>query len=213
MTVLTEPLPREQKLMLQRLMASHILENNEAKQMFAAIHSSLQNDGFEVDVNLSVEECFAEINQQLTKGFDLEIATVVLDQTKYHAVINSHSDDVSKLSFNNHFDAHDRQLIIMIFQHLVDRDEGEGISRKDLINLRGDLKEPYKLSLTAAEHIVETLIQEQWLRLTNENDENRRRSMQAGLQLAPRTYLELSHLLVDMGIPQDELPQFIFHRL
>jgi hypothetical protein len=100
---------------------------------------------------------------------------------------------------------------------LVDNDHGKGIPRRDLYNLRGELAEPYKMSLQGAEHVVESLIQQHWLRalllLENENDENRRASMQATLELAPRSYLELSHLLVDMGIPQDDLPQFLFHRL
>ena len=214
MTVLTEPLPREQKLMLQRLMAAHVMEDNEAKQTFAAIHNSLEKDDSGVDVRLSLEECFSEINQQLTKGFDLEIATVVLDQTKYHAVINSHADDVSKLSFDHHFDAHDRHFIMLIIEHLVDKDEGEGIPKKDLINLRGDLKEPYKQSLAGAEHIVDALIEEQWIRLSQDDrDKNRRESVHAAFQLAPRTYLELSHLLMDLGIEQDDMPQFLFHRL
>jgi hypothetical protein len=228
MTVTTQCLSRVEQLLLQRLMAHHVLEDKEAKQMLSDIHNknktmtqrtqrTQSQDEQEEETPKELEECFAAINQQMTKGFGLEISSVVLDQTKYHAVMNSHADEISKKSFDRHFDAHDRQFILLILQHLVDNGtNGKGIPRRDLYNLRGELEEPYKMSLQGAEHVVESLLQQHWLRtllLENENDENRRASMQATLELAPRCYLELSHLLVDMGIPQDDLPQFLFHRL
>jgi Ca2+-dependent lipid-binding protein len=207
----TQTLARSQQLMLQRLMARHILEDTEAKQIFAGVQKVLTQD--DDHSQMTLEKCFAEVNQQLTKGFGLEIATVVLNQTKYHAVINSHADEVSKRSFEQHFDAHDRQFIQQVLAHLVESDTGSGIPRKDLYNLRSDLKDPYKMTLQGAEHVVETLLQENWLRNSLDQPENRRESMQATLELAPRTYLELSHLLVELGIQQDQLPQFLFHRL
>lgn len=206
----TQPLDRAQQLMLQRLMASHVLEDKEAKKIFAGVQKTLTQDE---SSQMTLEECFAEVNQQLTKGFDLEIATVVISQIKYHAVINSHADEASKKSFEQHFDAHDRQFIMLVLAHLVENDSETGVSRATLYNLRSDLKEPYKLTLTGAEHVVETLIQEHWLRINLGENENRRESVQATLELAPRAYLELSHLLVDLGVPQDGLPQFLFHRL
>jgi hypothetical protein len=230
MTVTTQCLSRVDQLLLQRLMAHHVLEDKEAKQMLSDIYknktmtqmtpSQSQNDEGGEETPKELEECFAAINQQMTKGFGLEISSVVLDRTKYHAVMNSHADEISKKSFDRHFDAHDRQFILLILQHLVDNNDngtnnGKGIPRRDLYNLRGELEEPYKMSLQGAEHVVESLLQQHWLRtlLLDDDDENRRASMQANLELAPRTYLELSHLLVDMGIPQDDLPQFLFHRL
>ena len=225
MTIATEPLTRVQQLLLQRLMAAHCLDDKAAKGLLTEIHGLMsQTAGTPEDSSpqsiQSLEECFSDINQQLTKGFGLEIATVVLGRKKYHSIINSHADEVSKLSFDKHFDAHDRQFILLIMKHLVEShpsvtgdDSSSGVPRKDLYNLRGDLQEPYKLTLTAAEHVVESLVQQQWLRVTTNDDDDRRSSMQANLELAPITYLELSHLLVDIGISQDDLPQFLFHRL
>ena len=202
------------------------MEDKAAKEMLVEIHQLMSQmdtqEGSQSQVQdspQSIEECFVDINQQLTKGFGLEIATVVLDRKKYHSIINSHADEVSKLSFEKHFDAHDRQFILLVLQHLVDKhpsvtgEDSAGVPRKDLYNLRGDLKEPYKLNLQAAEHVVESLVQQQWLRFSTDDEGDRRSSYQTTLELAPRSYLELSHLLVDMGISQEDLPQFLFHRV
>ena len=210
----TEPLTSEEQLFVQRLLACHVMNDTTAKKVFstgsaaaAAASQSQDDDGNNDETPLDLEEALPRINQQLSKGFGLEIATVVLDRKKYHAVINTHVDDVSKLS--EHYNPHERGLIRLIFQALVN--DGRA-SRSTLINLRGDLDEPLKLTLGGAEHVVEMLLEEQWIQI-RENNENRRESHQAELELGPRTYLELSHLLVDMGLPQDDLPQFLFHRL
>eukprot|EP00980_Cylindrotheca_fusiformis_P010197 scaffold2267_cov92-Cylindrotheca_fusiformis.AAC.16 len=239
----TQALSRVEQLLLQRLMAAHVLDDKDAKSILCEIQQQqqqllTQDDNAATNANnnnasSSLEECFANINQQMTHGFGLEIATVVMDAstTKYHAVMNTHGgDDVSKKAFEKHFDAHDRQFILLILQHLVDATANDNdnkvvvVARRDLYNLRGELQEPYRMSLQGAEHVVESLIQQQWLRISsttattaNKNKNNKKRnesSMQATLELAPRSYLELSHLLVeDMVFPQDDLPQFLFHKL
>jgi hypothetical protein len=192
----TQPLALEEQLFVQRLMASHVMNDKTAQKVFQGEHP--------------LEESLPRINQQLTNGFGLEIATVILNKTKYHAIINTHADDVAKLS--EHFNPHERGLIRLIFATLVD---SETAPRSKLINARGDLEEPLKLTAPGAEHVVEMLLEEEWLRVATEedNNENRRESMQALLELSPRTYLELSHLLVDMGMEQESLPQFLFHRM
>eukprot|EP00980_Cylindrotheca_fusiformis_P005363 scaffold1140_cov60-Cylindrotheca_fusiformis.AAC.2 len=235
----TQALSRVEQLLLQRLMAAHVLDDKDAKSILREIQHQqqllTQDDNVATNNNnnaSSLEECFANINQQMTHGFGLEIATVVMDAstTKYHAVMNTHGgDDVSKKAFEKHFDAHDRQFILLILQHLVDATANDNdnnnvvVARRDLYNLRGELQEPYRMTLQGAEHVVESLIQQQWLRISsttttaNKKNNNKKRnesSMQATLELAPRSYLELSHLLVeDMGFPQDDLPQFLFHKL
>eukprot|EP00980_Cylindrotheca_fusiformis_P019672 scaffold6864_cov67-Cylindrotheca_fusiformis.AAC.2 len=233
----TQALSRVEQLLLQRLMAAHVLDDKDAKSILREIQQQQQlltqeDNNNNNNASSSLEECFANINQQMTHGFGLEIATVVMDgSTKYHAVMNTHGgDDVSKKAFEKHFDAHDRQFILLILQHLVDSTANDNndnkvvvVARRDLYNLRGELQEPYRMTLQGAEHVVESLIQQQWLRIsstataTTANKNNKKRnesSMQATLELAPRSYLELSHLLVeDMGFPQDDLPQFLFHKL
>lgn len=164
--------------------------------------------------NSSLEECFGQINQQLSKSFGLEITTVVVDSIKYHCIINLHADDVAKNSFvQHHFNPHEMALLRLIFQKLVDNGP---TARKDLVNLRGGLEEPYKLTLQQAEAVVEKMLEEKWLRIDASSEENakrRRESLQVTLELAPRSYLELSHTLTDMGYPKEDMPQFLIHRV
>jgi hypothetical protein len=200
----TQPLASGQQLFLQRLLAEHIMDDGTAQQVFTELELNKNNE--------SLEESFQQINHQLTTGFGLEVATVVLGKEKYHSVINIHADDVAKQSFEHHFNPHEMALVRLVLQKLVGDDAA---SRADLMNLRGDLQDPYKLTLNGAEHVVEVMLEEHWLRIRVPEDaasQRRRESLQIQLELGPRTYLELSHYLVEMGIPQEDLPQFLFHR-
>jgi hypothetical protein len=222
-----QPLARGQQLMLQRLLAAHVLTDDQAKTLYQELQEADDNDddASQQDPPQTLEEAFQEINAQLTTAFGLEVATVSMKldtthHTKYHAIINQHADGVAKQAFGNSFTPHERSMIRLILEKLVNDDGAEddnnapsSCQRKDLVNLRADLVEPYKLSLQGAEHLVETLVQEQWLVVSVEATQSRRDSMKATLQLGPRSFLELSHLLTDLGFPQDDLPQFIFHRM
>ena len=207
MTATTQPLAREQQLFLQRVLASHCMSHKEAKLLFQEL--KVPND--------SLEDAFEDINRQLTKGFGLEIATVVLDKTKYHSIINLRNDEVAGDAFEHRYNTHEKALIRLMLAKFAqdDHDDDDGrstvsIPKKDLINLRTELEEPYKIgSVAQAEHIVDLLIEEQFLRIV---EGGRRESMQVQLELAPRAYLELSTHLTELGIPQDKMPQFLFHR-
>ena len=219
MTATTQPLAREQQLFLQRVLASHCVSHAEAKSLFKEL--KVPND--------SLEDAFEDINRQLTKGFGLEIATVVLDKTKYHSIINLRNDEVAADAFEHRYNTHEKALIRLMLAKFAqdesadddnDDDDDEGgrssavvsIPKKDLINLRTELEEPYKIgSVAQAEHVVDLLIEEQFLRIV-EGGGSRRESMQVQLELAPRAYLELSTHLTELGIPQDKMPQFLFHR-
>ena len=219
-----QPLARGQQLMLQRLLAAHVLSDDQAKTLYQELRQGDDNDASQQDPQ-SLEEAFQEINAQLTKAFGLEVATVSMSlddkttttnrpkHTKYHAIINQHADAVAKQAFSHSFNPHERSMIRLILEKLVTDGVDTPCQRKDLVNLRAELVEPYKLTLQGAEHVVETLVQEQWLVVSESATQSRRDSMQATLQLGPRSYLELSHLLTDLGLPQEELPQFIFHRM
>jgi hypothetical protein len=209
MVATTQPLEREQQLFLQRVMASHCLNHKEAQGVFDELQ--VPND--------SLEEAFEAINRQLTRGFGLEIATVVLDKTKYHSVINLRNDEVSGNAFEQHYNSHERALVRLILEKFaVTEQEDEGtpviaLPKKDLINLRNDLQEPYKVSTVAqAEHVVEMLLDEKFLRISEASSTQRRESMQTLVELAPRAYLELSTYLTELGVPQESMPQFLFHR-
>jgi len=210
MSTTTQPLVREQQLFLQRILASHCISHNEARALFTELR--VPND--------SLEEAFEDINFQLTKGFGLEIATVVLDKTKYHSIINLRNDEVAADAFEHRYNPHEKAYIRLMLGKFAQEEESSNedgtnatstsIPKKDLINCRTELEEPYKISSVAqAEYVVETLIDEQYLRIVSGG---RRESLQAHLELAPRAYLELSMHLTELGIPQEKMPQFLFHR-
>lgn len=209
----TQPLEREQQLLLQRVMASHCLSHNEAQRVFEDLKVP----------SPSLEDAFETINRQLSKGFGLEIATVVLDRTKYHSVINLRDDEVAGNAFEHHYNTHERALVRKILEKFVnntgDEEEEEqqgpvALPKKDLVNLRNELQDPYKITTVAqAEHVVAMLLDEKFLRISEAaSSTQRRESMQTLVELAPRAYLELSTYLTELGVPQESMPQFLFHR-
>ena len=196
---ITEPLTRGQQLFLQRLLALHVLNDDDAKSLFEELNDTRSK---------SLEESLRTINQQLLAGFNLEIATVNLNGMRYHAIINPHSDTIAKASFKHVYNPNEKAFIRAVLEKLAG---SETAARMDLINLRNGIKEPYKqIPIDAAEHCIDSLLEEFWLLTCAEK--NRRKSMNAQYKIGPRTYLELSSLLTDFGMPKEELPQFIFHR-
>lgn len=198
----TQPLQREQKLFLQHVLAHHCLSHQDAQALFEDLN--VPND--------NMEDAFEDINRQLTKGFGLEIATIVFDKTKYHSIINLRNDEVAADAFGQRYNTHEKALIrLMLEKFAQDSEDGPAsIPKKDLINLRTELEEPFKISTVAhAEYVVDMLIDEQFLRIASGG---RRDSMQTQVELAPRAYLELSTHLTELGIPQEKMPQFLFHR-
>ena len=64
--------------------------------------------------------------------------------------------------------------------------------------------------------IVDRLLREQWIWPANgassssDNDNRRRSTVKTAMTMAPRTYMELSYMLVDQfGMEDSELPQQI----
>jgi len=198
---ITEPLTRGHQLFLQRLLAAHVMNDQDAKKLHEDLNDTRSK---------SLEQSLEIMNEQLSAGFGLEVATVNLKGTRYHAIINPNSDDtIAKNSFSHVFTPHERAFIRLVLEKLV---ETEDCPRMDLVNLRMSLKDPYKaIPIDAAEHCIDSLVEEHWLTFSG-NGNNRRKSMNAEYQVGPRAYLELSTLLTDLGMPSEDLPQMIFHR-
>ena len=192
----SEELSLGQKLMLQRLMASHVLASDEAKKLFDELNDT---------THASLNQCWKEINASLSPAFGLEVATVSLNGTRYHAVINQHADDIAKQSFKN-LTPNVKAYMRLVLEFLAEKELG---SRMDLINLRTKVDAKHKaLSIQDSELALDNLIDEFWL--TCNNKENRRASMSQEYMVGPRSYLELGHLLKDFGM--EEMPQIIYHR-
>lgn len=248
----TEPLPRGQQLLLQRLMASHCIAGEEATEIFGSLVAngkefmgSDQNEDNQDDDSLFMgpginnpQEAFVSINRQLKPGFGLEIVTMVDTTGKrakyYHAVVNTAADKVAKSanifakSWNPHERAFVRQVIGLLVEQQDEDDEEEedaestsknktnsvtGIQKKILINQRGHLSGGFSLTVGQAERVVQVLLDEKWLRVSPAAAENNRRdSMTAIIELAPRSYMELYHYIMGLGMEADKLPQFLYHR-
>lgn len=192
----TDTLSSGMQLILQRLIASHILHTDEATTLFQELNDT--------DCS-SLELCWKKINGVLAPAFGLEVATISLQGDRYHAVINQHVDDIAKQAFS-HLTPHIKAYIRLVLEFLTENERG---SRMDMINLRNKAETPFKiLSIEESEHVLDNLIDEYWL-MCNKN-ENRRASMSQVYTLGPRSYLELRHLLKDFGM--EDMPQMIFHR-
>ena len=185
-------------MFLQRLLASHILSDDDAKKLHEDLNDTRSN---------SLEQSLRIMNKQLSAGFGLEVATVNMHGKRYHAIINPHSDTIAKASFSHLFTPHEKAFIRACLETLVEKDK---CPRADLINLRMKLQDPFKsITMDAADHCLDMLLEEQWL-ITEATQ--RRKSVSAVYELGPRTYLELSSLLVEFGMPKEDLPQLIFHQ-
>ena len=63
--------------------------------------------------------------------------------------------------------------------------------------------------MDVADYCLDMFLEEQWL-VTEAMQ--RRKSVSAIYKLGLHTYLELSSLLVEFGMPKEDLPQLIFHQ-
>jgi hypothetical protein len=108
------------------------------------------------------------------------------------------------------------------------------LQRSVCINTRSELSNNFKLSMEQAGRVVDALLDDKYLQVAIENDDQNsddgivgssqrrgrgrngrssRESASAQLELAPRAYLELSHVLTDdYGMNPHQLPQFLYHR-
>jgi len=187
----------------------------------------------------SLETAFVSINKQLKPGFGLEIITMVdtgnVNAKHYHAVVNTTADEIAKKEtvFSKSWNPHERAFVRLVMQRLVeqqssgdDNDDDDsdaesgnkkpsvvGLRRSDLINLRSELGGGFKLTLDQATRAITILLEEKWLRIAPLPDNKKRReSMQATIDLAPRSYMELYHYITGLGMAADKLPQFLYHR-
>ena len=207
----TEPLPRGQQVMLQRIMAEHTMTDEKAEALLQELIAA------RVDVEgvSTTAECFASINRQLKRGFGLEIMTMISNDNgnkgeKIHAVVNAHVDDVAKESFGNLMGYHERAYLRCILEALAS--DGPSV-RSTLVNLRTE-NESVKMDLDTADRFLETLLEQQWLAWDSSATQQRRReSMNSKIILGPRAYMELHRSLTDMGYPEEDMPQFIFHQV
>lgn len=195
----------------------------------------------------TLDAMWTRINATLKPFLELEIVTVIVNGQRQHAMVNAKHDEVVRMkeTFVTRYNAHERAFTRLLLQRLVeegddtqDNDEENedndintnkafALKRSDCINLRSELPNNYKLTLEQAGYCIQVLLDDRYLQIAADNDDDatahsqsqggghrrRRESVQNKLELAPRAYLELSHVLTeDCGMPAERMPQFLYHR-
>ena len=99
----TQPLSIGQKMLAQRLLASHCLSESECHAIWEEWNANLaQVQGIEVGrATLSFDRCVAEINQQMKPGFGLEIRAVGLPSSQDNNINNKNNKNSSNTNSNS----------------------------------------------------------------------------------------------------------------
>jgi hypothetical protein len=181
-------LSNEQLLFNQRLLAEHCIKEDRA----LAIWNQICPDE-------DIKENMAQINSQMLR-VGLEIRGLSIKGCRYYAFVNTFPDETAQSAIQ--MTAQDQAYVRAVLQQLVE--DGE-TTKATLLNLRDKI-----LTLPAAEVILDKLIDEKWIEWS---DPRKRNANASKISLAPRTFMELSYMLVDdFGLDKTELPQVIIHR-
>lgn len=202
---MTTQLSPGQLIFNQRLLAEHSLPEKDAKALYAEIQENFDCD------HLDFHHAIKSSNSCL-QMMKLEIVAVSMLQedtrVRHFALINSQPDETAKLVFQPLLfqPPETQQFVKCVLQKLVD--EGEA-TRASLVNLKNDVP-GNKVNLELADNVVDKLLREKWL----VHDESKSRtSNSTKVQLGPRTFCELAHLLTEeFGMPPEDLPQQIYYR-
>ncbi|KAL3773444.1 hypothetical protein ACHAWO_011624 [Cyclotella atomus] len=153
MTTSIKPLSNSQKLFLQRLLVSHILTDNEARDLYNNIRTQFanivpdeeDNDGPDPSyMGNSFDHNLGLINASLLPAFNLEICTLLLpppynpDDTpnnnasliKYHAIVNKSNDGIAKShgASSSIYGPHELAYLRLLLEKLVEHDNANNKS-------------------------------------------------------------------------------------
>jgi hypothetical protein len=205
---MAQPLTRGQKMLNQRFLAEHCVDEGRARQIWEDLSRENEQDMG----GSTLEDTLTSCNKQLA-FVGLEIVSVSMRDdenkktaVKHFAIINKYPDEISMKAFEGLFHPQQHAFVRVLIAKLVDGPS----KRSALLNARldqdheGDSVKSSSLALSAAEQVLDTLEAEKWIHLTKHSGVS---------ALAPRAYAELSYLLhEEFGIDTDELPQQIFYR-
>lgn len=194
---MTEPLPDAVKLLNQRLMAEGCVSAAQLKQIWGDELA----DHDKGDLTTLKKALKASTAQLSTVG--LEIRGIAIDDEMYYSIINKQNDAIAKAGFQSAFTTSEINYIRLIIGKIVEEDGS--CTRATLVNAKNSLKEKDALKLDEATKIVNRLVKDHWL---TEHGNKKSLSMQAQLKLGPRTYMELSYMLIEQfGVDKTEIPQ------
>lgn len=207
---MTEPLPEAIQLFNQRLLAEGCLSADRAESLW-------ETDLRDVDKGnvTQLKKALSASNRQLA-AVGLEIRGVIMESnddneetTAYYAMVNVQADEMAKLGFVSSFgNTTEINYIRLILETLA----SEGPTTKaNLLNLKNSLKDKNdSLTMDQAVAVVDRLLREQWIWPAKSGGNRRQSTMKTPFAMAPRTFMELSYMLVEQfGMENAELPQQI----
>jgi len=126
MTKAVQPLTHPQQIFLQRILASHILTDEAAQQIWNEIHAK---EGSGRDLNHDLKKTFSTINKSLKPGFNMEIRSISLALQKdesssrnernsivYHTIVNCEADHTNSVLTKT---PHDLAFIRLVLEQLI----------------------------------------------------------------------------------------------
>lgn len=222
---MAESLTTGQKTFNQLLLAEHCWSEKKALQMWNNLaQSGLDMGGDDLHASLAsanaqLEYCGLEITAVSMKGGSGS------GSGRYYAMINKHADDIAKMANKSTMGVSAVNLSRLVLEKLC---QDGPTDRATLINLKKDLKDAEaSFTLDKAHAVVQALQDEKWIKemkqqsSSNDDDDDggrkkkqpKRGSMQALMDLAPRSYMELGYLFVEQfGLDKTELPQQLYFR-
>jgi hypothetical protein len=182
-------------------MAEHCLTEEKAGALWNQLAGAGDGNGDDDEGGSGdMKSNIARINAQLTK-FGLEIRGLSVKGRRHYAMVNTFPDEVAQTVLA--MSKPDQTYIRLVLQALVDADEGEA-TKAAVLNLKDKI-----LTLPQAEALFDKLLDDKWIEWS---DPRKRNANGSKVKLAPRTYMELSYMLVDdFGMPEEDLPQMVYH--
>ena len=170
----------------QRLLAEHCVSEESALEIWNRLSDE------------DLKDNLGQINAQMAK-VGLEIRGLSIGGRQHYAFVNTFPDDVAQTVLA--MTQPEQAYIRTVFTTLAE--EGEA-TKAALLNAKDKA-----FALPQAESTFDRLVDERWIEWS---DPRKRNKNGAKVKLAPRTYMELSYMLVDdFGMSRDDLPQMVYH--
>jgi hypothetical protein len=201
---MTAALSDAQQVFNQRLLSEHCVDQTVAENLWDEIIQDYEHD------NMSFPEALSASNAQLQLQLGLELVSLSIDNTRYYTIINKNPhDEVNKTVLQSSFFPlanNPEQLQSFCKRLLQGLVNDKSMTRASAINMRGG-GEGGDVPLNDAQIFVDRLVDEKWLVVKS----GKRYSNNSILILGPRTYAELSYMLVEeFGMDEADVPQQIF---
>jgi hypothetical protein len=217
-----ESLTVGQKILNQRLLAEHCLAEHKLFSIWKQIgeHQDMGGDtlaetitscntqlryiGLEIRCISIKNNNYSSSQSDAADGSESALSSSQLNRknVKYYAIVNAYPDEVGMKSFMQDMLPGEINYIKLVLENLIDEPQ----DLNTLMNLRSE-GEQEKLTLIQVDQILTKLLADKWIEWASD-----KRTGKSPVQIAPRSYMELAHLLTEeLGMEKENLPQQIVH--